>query len=141
VGYIKGHFFVRYRAFESWEHLNQLAERWLAEEADRRVHGTLKEVVIERFAREAPALGPLPPQRYDTSYCELRHVTSAGMVMWTYGGTATASLGELAGSSVAVRIGLEGLLRVYQGDRLVASHLLRSAGQGWVTVPEHHASL
>ena len=25
VGYIKGHFFVRYRAFESWAHLNQLA--------------------------------------------------------------------------------------------------------------------
>ena len=33
VGYVKGNFFVRYRAFESWAHLNQLAERWLAEEA------------------------------------------------------------------------------------------------------------
>jgi len=33
VGYVKNNFFVRYRAFESWAHLNQLAERWLAEEA------------------------------------------------------------------------------------------------------------
>ena len=29
VGYIKGNFFVRYRSFESWVHLNQLAEKWL----------------------------------------------------------------------------------------------------------------
>jgi hypothetical protein len=34
VGYIKGNFFVRYRSFESWTHLNRLAERWLAEEAN-----------------------------------------------------------------------------------------------------------
>ena len=37
VGYVKHHFFVRYRAFESWAHLNQLAEQWLREEADPRV--------------------------------------------------------------------------------------------------------
>ena len=39
VGYIKHHFFVRYRAFDSWAHLNQLAEQWLREEADQRRHG------------------------------------------------------------------------------------------------------
>ncbi len=26
VGYVKHHFFVRYRAFDSWAHLNQLAQ-------------------------------------------------------------------------------------------------------------------
>ena len=65
VGYVKGNFFVRYRAFESWAHLNQLAEQWLAEEADQRVQGTVKEVVAERFLREAPCLKPLPLQRYE----------------------------------------------------------------------------
>jgi transposase len=45
VGYIKHNFFVRYRSFESWAHLNQLAKRWLAEEADQRRQGTVKEVV------------------------------------------------------------------------------------------------
>ena len=54
VGYIKHHFFQRYREFESWAHLNQLAEQWLREEADQRMHGTVKEVVAERFAQEAP---------------------------------------------------------------------------------------
>ena len=139
VGYIKGNFFVRYRSFESWEHLNQMAERWLAEEADPRVHGTLNEVVADRFAREAPHLGPLPAQRYDTSYYEARHVGWDGYV--DVRGNRYSVPGQLAGSAVAVRIGLEGLLRIFHGDRLVASHLLRSAGQGWVTVPEHHAGL
>ena len=58
IGSIKPPFFVRYRAFESWAHLNQLAEQWLREEADRRVHGTVGEVVAERFAREAPPTVP-----------------------------------------------------------------------------------
>ena len=51
VGYIKQHFFVRYRRFASWAHLNQLAEQWLAEEADQRRQGTVKEIVRERFQR------------------------------------------------------------------------------------------
>jgi transposase len=80
VGYIQQHFFVRYRAFESWAHLNQQAEHWLAEEADQRVHGTVKEVVAERFARERPALGPLPAQRYNTAYHETRHVAWDGYI-------------------------------------------------------------
>ena len=37
VGYVKHHFFVRYRAFDSWDQLNLQAEQWLREEADPRV--------------------------------------------------------------------------------------------------------
>jgi hypothetical protein len=59
---------MRYRSFASWAHLNQLAEQWLRTEADQRLHGTVKEVVAVRFAREAPHLSPLPAQRYDTAY-------------------------------------------------------------------------
>jgi transposase len=72
VGYVKHHFFVRYRAFESWAHLNELAEQWLREEADQRYHGTVQEVVAARFAQEAPALCSLPRARYDTAYREIR---------------------------------------------------------------------
>jgi integrase-like protein len=56
VGYVKHRFFVRYRAFESWAHLNQLAEQWLREGADRRVHGTVHEVVAELHPGSADAL-------------------------------------------------------------------------------------
>lgn len=139
VGYLKGNFFVRYRAFDSWPHLNQLAERWLADEADQRLHGTVKEVVAERFARELPALGSLPRQRYDTSYQELRRVASDSYIdVW---GNRYSVPAALVAQTVTVRISLEGVLQVYHADTLVAQHTLRRAEQGWSTVPEHHANL
>jgi transposase len=139
VGYVKGNFFVRYRFFESWAHLNQLAEQWLAEEADPRVHGTVKEVVAERFAREVPFLGPLPDQRYDTSYWETRQVAWDSYI--DVRGNRYSVPAQLVGQTVTVRIGLDGTLRIYHGESLVTTHLLQSKGAGWVTVPEHHAPL
>ncbi len=139
VGYIQQNFFVRYRSFESWAHLNQLAEQWLAEEADPRVHGTVKEVVAERFAREQPALAPLPVQRYDTSYHELRHVSWDAYI--EVRGNRYSVPAELAGQAVTVRIGLDDTLRVYASERLVATHPLQTGRKGWVTQPEHHALL
>ena len=139
VGYIKQHFFVRYRSFDSWGHLNRLAEQWLGTEVDQRVHGTVQEVVAERFAREQPALGSLPDRRYDTSYYETRHVGWDGYI--DVRGNRYSIPGHLAGRTVAVRIGLGGMLRVYDGETLVTTHALKSARDGWVTVPEHHAEL
>jgi len=139
VGYIKQHFFVRYRAFESWAHLNQLAEHWLAEEADRRVQRTVNEVVAERFARERPHLQPLPAQRYDTSYLETRKAGWDGYI--DVRGNRYSVPAEWVGQTVTVRIGLDGDLRVYAQERLVAHHRLQPLEQGWVTVPEHHAAL
>jgi transposase len=139
VGYVKGHFFVRYRSFESWAHLNQLAEQWLVAEADPRVHGTVKEVVAERFARELPFLGSLPRQRYDTSYRELRRVSWDAYI--EVRGNRYSVPASLVGQTVAVRIGLDRTLRVYHGEKLVTTHLLRSVQEGWATVPEHHAQL
>ena len=139
VGYIKHHFFVRYRDFESWAHMNQLAEQWLRDEADERVHGTVKEVVRERFAREAPTLKPLPAVRYDTSYREERQVGWDAFV--DVGGNRYAVPSTLAGQVVPVRITLDGVLYVYDGDQVVATHTLRPASAGWVRVPEYHAAL
>ena len=139
VGYIKGNFFQRYRSFESWRHLNQLAKKWLVEEADQRVHGTVKEVVAERFAREQPALGPLPQQRYDTSYYETRQVGWDAYI--DVRGNRYSAPGRLAGRTVAIRIGLDGTLRIFAGEALVATHRLRPAREGWVTLAEHHEQL
>lgn len=139
VGYIKGHFFVRYRSFESWVHLNQQAEQWLAAEADQRVQGTVKEVVAERFARESPFLGPLPHRRYDTSYRELRQVAWDAYI--EVRGNRFSVPADLVGQTVVVRIGLDRTLRIFHAEMLVATHLLRSSRDGWVTVPEHHADL
>ena len=81
VGYVKDHFFQRYRHFDSWQHLNQCLAEWLETEADPRCHGTHGEIVIERFHRkEAPALKPLPWHRLDTAYHFYRVVAWDGYV-------------------------------------------------------------
>lgn len=139
VGYIKQHFFVRYRAFESWSHLNQLAEQWLKTEADQRLHGTVHEIVQVRFEREAPQLHPLPTQRYDTAYREVRHAGWDGYV--DVRGNRYSVPSTYAGQMVSVRIDLDDGLRIYSGDAVIATHRLQPARKGWVTVPEHHAAL
>jgi transposase len=139
VGYIKNNFFVRYREFESLEHMNELALKWLEEEADRRLQGTVKEVVIERFEREVPHLGPLPARRYDTSYLEHRFVHWDGYL--DVRGNRYSVPDELRGKMVAIRISLDGMLAVYAEDVKVAEHRLRSGKEGWVSVPSHHVSL
>lgn len=139
IGDVKQHVFVRSRRVERWAHLNPLAEPWLREGADQRVHGTLGEVVTARFAREAPHLRPLPPQRYDTAYWELRRVSwdASGEVR----GDRDSVPADWAGQLVRVRITLDGQLSVYAGEACLAQHALRPAPQGWVTVPAHHAAL
>jgi transposase len=139
VGYVKHHFFVRYRAFESWAHLHQLAEQWLGEEADQRVHGTVHEVVAVRFAREAPTLRPLPAHRYDTAYWEPRQASWDAYV--EVRGNRYSLPAALAGQSVRIRISLDGRVAIYADEQLVAEHALRPAAHGWVTVPDHHAAL
>ncbi len=139
VGYVKHHFFVRYRAFESWAHLNQLAEQGLRDEADQRCHGTVQEVVAARFAREAPTFRPLPSVRYDTAYREIRHV-SWDAYSDVRGGRYSVPA-QLAGCSVQIRLTLDRELTIYDGEQVVASHRVVSGESGWGTVPSHHAAL
>jgi hypothetical protein len=139
VGYVKGNFFVRYREFESWAHLNQLLEQWLKDEADPRVHGTVREVVAERFAREAPHLAPLPATRFDTAYSETRQVSWDAYV--EVRGNRYSVPDTYAGQVVPIRITLAGELVVYDADEVIVAHRLQERSAGWVTVPGHHAAL
>lgn len=139
VGYIKNNFFQRYRAFASIEEANSLALAWLAQVADQRMHGTVKEVVTERFGRERPHLATLPAVRFDTSYRERRLVGLDGYI--DVAGNRYSVPDEFRAREVMVRISLDGGLRVHAGDELIAEHRLRSAAEGWATVPGHHARL
>lgn len=139
VGYLKQHFFVRYRGFESWAHLNQLLEHWLVSEADVRVHGTLKEVVRERFEQERPTLQSLPAYRYEVCYHETRIVSWDSYV--EVRGNRYSVPAAYVGQTVSVRIGLDGGFAVLADNKVVAAHQLQAASSGWVTVQEHHAPL
>lgn len=67
------------RRFSSWEELNGWLERWSAEVADRRIHGTTHERPIDRFASEQLIpLGSRPPYRYER--VRLRRVANDALV-------------------------------------------------------------
>lgn len=139
VGYIKGNFFCAHAEADSLAHYNQLAEAWLSEVADPRVHGTTGRVVADAFAEEAPHLGPLPPFPFDTSYAEERVVAWDGFLEVNANRYAVPD--ELCGQRVQIRIGLDGSLRVFRSGVLMATHTLRPRSSGWVTVPGFHANL
>jgi transposase len=139
VGYVKQSFFAEHREFESFAHLNQLLEHWLVHVADPRQHGTVHEVVAERFAREAPHLMALPVVRFDTAYRESRQVGWDAYI--DVRGNRYSVPATLAGQVVTIRIGFDDVLAVLEGERVVAEHQLRPKQQGWVTIPDHHAAL
>lgn len=139
VGYIKHNFFVRYREFESFAHMNNLALHWSTEEADRRLQGTVKEIVADRFLREAPSLGPLPYVRYDTSYHEDRMVWWDGYI--DVAGNRYSVPDHLRGKRVTICVSLDGLLTVWEEERLIAQHQLKDRSGGWCITPGHHEGL
>jgi len=139
VRYVKENFFQAHRSFESLTHMNNLMEQWLREVTDPRVHGTVKEVVVERFERERPHLGMLPAVRFDTAYQERRRVSWDGYV--DVRGNRYSVPSRLCGTTLAIRLTLEDTLILYDDTRIVATHRLRPVKEGWVTVPQHHADL
>jgi len=60
ISYLKGNA-LRGRSFPSLAALNEFLRHWESTVADQRVHGTRREQVAQAFARERPALRPLPP--------------------------------------------------------------------------------
>lgn len=97
-----------------------------------RVHGTVKEVVGDRFH--------LRPFGRPSARCSLRHLLPVaalrqlGRLYRDVRGNRYSVPSELCGSMVAVWISLEGMLSVYACDIKVADHKLRSASEEWMTV-------
>ena len=140
VRYVKENFFVRYRAFDSFEDLNQRLHAWLTTEADARVHGTTKQVVSESFRTEQAFLHPLRQPRFETAYIETRRVSWDAYI--DVKGNRYSVPAHLAGQTVRVYIGLEGDLRVADiHDQWVAYHRLRPKAAGWATDSSHHKPL
>ena len=140
VGYVKQHFFQRYRQFESLAHLNQQLLLWLEKVADSRPLRQFNQSPRERFKDEIGKLLPLPANDFDTRYYDIRHVAWDAFI--EVRGNRYSVPSEYCDQQVTIRISLDGQLTVYcAGDILIASHRLRPAGLGWEQQPQHHAQL
>ncbi len=80
--YIEGNL-LNARELATKADLDALAERWMSEVSDLHLHDTTKERPIDRFAREAEHLLPLPSHPYDTAEVGYRVVTDEAFVRYS----------------------------------------------------------
>lgn len=121
VGYVKrnaiaGHYFPHFEAFK--EHL----DRWAAEIADLRIHGTTEEKPLERFIRdEIRALKRMPNK---PPFIQMREVSrkvhmDACIELDTNYYSVPANL---IGENVVVQV-IDNVVKIFHNDLEVASHL------------------
>ncbi|MEQ1829521.1 MAG: hypothetical protein ABL921_26390 [Pirellula sp.] len=108
--------------FRSLQHLNESARWWLAEVADKRIHGTTKKTPLELHAEEQPYLLPLPSLQFDTAQVVYRIVDTDGTIQ--IANNRYSVPWQLVAELLPVRI-LETELVVYNQSLLeVARHAL-----------------
>jgi hypothetical protein len=133
VKYVKGNF-LPLRTFRDLADLNAQAQRWVMEEAGRRIHGTTRGVPLDLFAVERPLLRALPPIAPDLGSwhrvvvhrdCHVAHDRCLYSVPFA-----------LVGKTLWLRI-TDGAVTVYQDYRLVATHPRQRRSGARSTVRDH----
>lgn len=133
IRYIKSRFWHGIR-FDGLGDLNRQALEW-CDEANRRVHGTTREIPVERWPREGRILLEGYPD-YDTSYVSHRQV--AKDCTFSYLGNRYSVPYTHAGKSVLVREGVDtGAIRIFHQNQLTAEHRLAS-GKGRIVADVAH---
>ena len=134
VKYVKYNALGR-RSYESWEALHAHMDRWMAELADQRIHGTTHERPIDRFEREKDALTPLGSH---ISYLRVRRLTRKvhGDCFLEVGTNKYSVPHNLVGQDVHLVITAGEMTVFWHGDP-VAAHTVLSGRHGKVQNPRH----
>ncbi|MGA2553108.1 MAG: IS21 family transposase [Burkholderiaceae bacterium] len=133
VKYVKGNF-VPLRSFRDLADLNAQAQRWVLEEAGRRVHGTTRRLPLELFDVERPLMMALPVIAPALGSwhrvivhrdCHVAHARMLYSVPFA-----------LVGLTLWLRAG-ENAVSIYQDYRLVAAHRRGRRPGERLTVTDH----
>jgi transposase len=119
MDYIRERFWRGY-TFSTLEALNRDMRRWLDETANRRVHGTHRQAVVERWQQEIPNLGALPPSEYDTSTKVYRKVYKDCQI--SYNANRYLIPHQFVGKKVLLKI-KNGTIRIYHDQDLLVTYM------------------
>jgi len=125
--------FLAGREFDDWDHANREAVIWCDKvnaTFSRKLHASRREL----FAAEQPILRPLPAWRPEVYRLEHRIVDLEGYV--NLHGFKYSVPYRLIGRPLEIRE-TKRELRVFDGPRLVATHIRRLEGPRRVRLPEH----
>jgi transposase len=118
IDYICERFWRGYH-FESIEKANADLREWLDTVANKRVHGTHRHPVDERWQQERPFLGPLPAGDYDTSLKVFRKVYKDCQVSFETNRYLLPH--QVAGKCIMLKI-KDGTIRFFHDDQLLATY-------------------
>ena len=130
--YIRQDFFLA-RTFRHLDDLNGQLDDWLATVANVRVHGTTQKIVAEAFAAEQTELQTLPSVPFDALLKLERRVSHDGLV--SIGGNYY-SVPDRTRRIVEVQQ-LPDVIRILDGDRIVAIHPVLEGRRRTSVAPEH----
>jgi transposase len=131
VDYIREAFWRGY-AFTTLEQANRDLLKWLAETANRRVHGTHRQAVDMRWQQERASLSPCPASDYDTSIKEYRKVFKDCSI--SYNASRYQVPMDMIGRTVLLKI-KNGIIRFFDDDRLLVSYGVSAQKGSWTTDP------
>jgi transposase len=117
IGYLKKNFWAG-RRFRDFTDLQAQGRTWL-EQANRRLHATLRERPLDRWAQERSHLLPLPPVPYDTDGVAWVRVSRDGFVRFDTNDYSVPP--GLAGQLLEVRA-QDATVRVLRGGIVIAAH-------------------
>jgi transposase len=118
VDYLRESFWRGY-PFSDRESANRDLRHWLDTVANRRIHGTHRQPVIERWQMEKPQLGPLPVTDYDTSVKVFRKVYKDCQV--SYEASRYVLPHDVVGKQVLLKV-KNGTIHFFDDDRLLVSY-------------------
>jgi transposase len=116
--YIRERFWRGY-AFDSLDRTNRDLLRWLTETANRRLHGTHRQPVQQRWQQEQSQLGPRPEVAYDTSLKVVRKVYKDCQV--SYNGNRYVVPYHVVGKKILLKI-KAGTIRFYDDQELLVTY-------------------
>jgi transposase len=137
MDYIRERFWRGY-AFRDLDGANHDVLQWVRTTAYRRVHGTTREPVCDRFERERPHLGALPHTPFDIAEKLWRKVYKDCQV--AFGSNRYVVAHECVGRKVLLKIH-NGMVRIYKDDQLVVVYRIPEGKGITVADPRFYARL
>jgi transposase len=137
VDYIREGFWRGYE-FTSIDSANRDLHQWLETVANRRVHGTHRQPVIERWQQEKPHLGALPPADYDTSVKAFRTVYKDCLVSFETNRYLLPH--TVVGKKVLLKV-KNGAIHFFDDDRMLVSYAQAEGKHQFVGNPLFYEAL
>ena len=124
---------------QSLEELQQQLGYWVWGIANRRIHGTTHENVLEAWEAEKPHLAsPLGRLPYPYTPKVVRRVSRDAFI--SYGGNRYSVPWTAAGLEVSVQV-MAGQLEILRGEERLALHPLCNGAHQNIVVAEHHTNI